>query len=130
MKNLAKSGYHMLMILSVVDGKYDVAEGKVIVTFLTKNYDADFDLDRENKALLDIPKELIPEHFKESAAEFLHHSTEEQRLDFIAFAYRLTQADGNVAAEENKILVSLSHFWGIDIQPLMDVEKISVRRFQ
>ena len=128
--NLAQSGYHMLMVLSVVDGKYDVAEGKIIVNYLTKNYDAAFDLDQENKILLDVPKELIPEHFKDAAADFLHHSTEAQRIDFLAFAYRLTQADGKVAREENKILISLSHFWNIDIQPLMDEEKITVRKFQ
>jgi len=128
--NLAQSGFHMLMILSVVDGKYDVAEGKVIVNYLTKNYDSEFDLDQENKSLLDIPKELIPEHFKDAAADFLHHSTEAQRLDFIAFAFRLTRADGKIAREENKILTSLSHFWNIDIQPLMDEEKISIRKFQ
>jgi len=128
--NLAQSGYHMLMILSVVDGKYDVAEGKVIVNYLTKNYDSEFDLDDENKALLEIPKELIPEHFKDAAAEFLRHSSEPQRIDFIAFAYRLTAADGKVEREENKILHSLSHFWNIDIAPLMEMEKIIVRKSQ
>ena len=53
--NLAQSGYHMLMILSVVDGKYQVAEGKVIVNYLTKNYESEIDIDKENQAILAVP---------------------------------------------------------------------------
>lgn len=122
--NIAQAGYHMLMILSVVDGQYAVAEGKIIVDFLAKNYQLDIDIDKENQSLLEVPKEQIPEHFKEAAANFLENSNEEQRIDFIAFAYRLVQADGRMAVEENKILTSLAHFWNIDIKPLMDEEKV------
>jgi uncharacterized tellurite resistance protein B-like protein len=122
--NIAQAGYHMLMILSVVDGQYAVAEGKVIVEFLSKNYQLDIDIDKENQALLEVPKEQIPEHFKDAAAAFLDNSTEDQRIDFIAFAYRLVEADGRMAVEENKILTSLAHFWAIDINPLMDEEKV------
>ncbi len=126
--NLAQSGYHMLMILSVVDGKYEVAEGKVIVNYLTKNYDSDVDIDKENKELLAVKSEKLPEHFKKAADDFLHHSTEAQRVDFMAFAFRLIKADGRMAHEENKILKSLSHFWHMDIRPLFDEEKISVNQ--
>jgi uncharacterized tellurite resistance protein B-like protein len=122
--NIAQSGYHMLMILSVVDGQYTIEEGKIIVDYLTKNYDLDIDIDAENKALLEVKKDQIPEHFKKEAADFLENSTEEQRLDFIAFAYRLIQADGRMAMEENKILTSLAHFWQIDIRPLMDEDAV------
>ena len=126
--NLAQSGYHMLMILSVVDGKYEVAEGKVIVNYLTKNYDSDVDIDKENKALLAVKSDKLPEHFKIAADNFLRHSTEEQRIDFMAFAFRLIKADGRTAREENKILRSLSHFWNMDIKPLLDEELITVRK--
>jgi len=124
--NLAQAGYHMLMILSVVDGKYKVAEGKVIVNYLTKNYNSEIDIDKENQAILAVPNDLLPEHFKNVANDFLHHSTEEQRIDFMVFAFRLVQADGKIDREENKILKSLSHFWHIDIKPLLDEEKITV----
>jgi uncharacterized tellurite resistance protein B-like protein len=122
--NIAQAGYHMLMILSVVDGQYAVAEGKIIVDYLAKNYQMDIDIDKENQALLEVPKDEIPEHFKKSAGLFLDNSNEEQRIDFIAFAYRLVQADGRLAIEENKILTSLAHFWNIDIKPLMDEETV------
>lgn len=122
--NIAQSGYHMLMILSVVDGQYAVAEGKIIVDYLAKNYQLEIDIDKENQALLEVPKEQIPEHFKKAAGYFLENSNEEQRIDFIAFAYRLVQADGKMASEENKILTSLAHFWHIDIKPLMDEETV------
>ena len=114
----------MLMILSVVDGQYAVSEGKIIVDYLAKNYQIDIDIDKENQKLLEVPKEQIPEHFKKSAGYFLDNSDEEQRLDFIAFAFRLVQADGRMATEENKILTSLAHFWDIDIKPLMDENKV------
>ncbi len=120
--NLAQSGYQMLMVLSVVDGRYSVAEGKIIVDYLTKNYTLDIDLDNENQVLLKVPKKEIPELFKKAAFDFLQHSSEEQRLDFIAFAYRLISADGMVGKEEHTILTSLAHFWKIDIAPLMDNE--------
>jgi len=126
--HLAQSGYHMLMILSVADGKYEVEEGKIIVNYLTKNYDFQIDIDKENQILLEVPGEKLPEHFKSAAENFLHLSTEVQRIDFIAFAYRLIQADGHMAPEENKILKSLSHFWNIDIKPLLDSEKIIVSK--
>jgi len=126
--NLAQSGYHMLMILSVVDGKYEVAEGKVIVNYLTKNYDSEVDIDKENQALLAVNNDKLPEHFKKAADDFLHHSTEEQRIDFMAFAFRLIKADGRMAREENKIMKSLSHFWHMDIKPLLDEEKIVVSK--
>ena len=126
--NLAQSGYHMLMILSVVDGKYEVAEGKVIVNYLTKNYESEVDIDKENQVILAVPNDKLPEHFKKAADDFLHHSTEEQRIDFMAFAYRLIKADGRMDRDENKILQSLSHFWHIDIKPLLDEERISVNK--
>ena len=122
--NIAQAGYHMLMILSVVDGQYAVAEGKIIVDYLAKNYQLDIDIDKENQVLLEVPKDMIPEHFKKAAGFFFDNSNEEQRLDFIAFAYRLVQADGRMASEENKILTSLAHFWHIDIKPLMDEETV------
>jgi len=122
--NLAQSGYQMLMILSVVDGQYQVEEGKIIVDYLTKNYDLDIDLDKENQALLEVSKTDIPNYFKQAAADFNEHSTEAQRLDFIAFAFRLIQADGDVGKEELKILNSLAHFWHIDINPLIDDSKV------
>ena len=117
--NKAQSGYHMLMILSVVDGHYDITEGKIVVDYLTKNYDQDIDIDKENDELLSVPRSAIPEQFKKAAYNFLESSTEEERLDFIAFAYRLIQADGSVATEENKIFTSLASFWDIDVEPLM-----------
>jgi hypothetical protein len=122
--NKAAAGYHMLMILSVVDGQYAVAEGKIIVNYLVKNYTSEVDTDKENAALLTVPKDQVPEHFKIAAGYFLDNSTEEERIDFIAFAYRLILADGRMAIEENKILTTVAYSWNIDISPLMDEEKI------
>lgn len=118
--NIAQSGYHMLMILSVVDGHYSATEGKVIVDYLMKNYQLDIDIDKENQILLSVEKDKLPEHFKKAAENFHQNSTEEQRLDFIVFAYRLVQADGAFATEENKILTSLANYWNVDIDPLLN----------
>ena len=123
--NLAQSGYHMLMILSVVDGKYDVAEGKVIVDYLVKNYQLNIDIDKENQALLAIEENGLPQHFRQASQHFQINSTHEQRVDFIAFAYRLVEADGVVGREENKILSSLANSWNIDIEPLLSEKKLA-----
>jgi uncharacterized tellurite resistance protein B-like protein len=122
--NIAQAGYHMLMILSVVDGHYSATEGKVIVDYLMKNYQLDIDIDKENQVLLGVEKDKLPEHFKKSAEAFNESSNEEQRLDFIVFAYRLVQADGAFAAEENKILTSLANYWNVDIEPLLNENTI------
>ena len=119
--NLAQAGYHMLMILSIIDGEYKIEEGKVIVEYLQKSYNAQLNLDDENKSLLGIAKEQLAQHFKNSAQSFKVLSTPDQRQDFLTFAHRLTNADGTIAAEENKILTSLANSWKIDIEPLLDI---------
>jgi tellurite resistance protein len=117
---LAQAGYHMLMILSIIDGEYKIEEGKVIVEYLHKSYNTQLNLDDENKALLNIAKDQLATHFKNAAQTFKVLSTPDQRQDFLTFAHRLIQADGNFANEENKVLSSLANSWKIDIEPLLD----------
>ena len=118
--NLAQSGYHLLMILSVVDGHYSSTEGKIIVQYLMNNYQLNVNIDEENRILLAIDKVDLPEHFKKMANNFLIHSNNEQRLNFIVFAYRLVQADGNFSELENKMLALLATIWNVDIEPLLN----------
>lgn len=118
--NKAIAGYHMLMILSVVDGNYEVAEGKVIVDFLAKNYQLHIDIEKENQALLEVDKHRIPQHFGQSAREFESVTNEEERIDFLMFAYKLIMAEGKLAMEEEKIFISLAHLWKIDVKPIMN----------
>ncbi|MEX0967524.1 MAG: TerB family tellurite resistance protein [Bacteroidia bacterium] len=116
--NLAQSGYHLLMILSIVDGKYQQIEGEVILDFLTKNYDEKFNLDAENRKLTSLKKEKIADHFSKSAKEFHLHSTTPQRLDLLTFMIDLATADGSITKEERKIITSLAKSWSIDIEPI------------
>lgn len=119
--NRARAGYFMLMILSVVDGHYDVAEGAIIVDYLAKEYALEFDIDEANKELVqNATKDDTPDFFRHCTIAFQEVSTEEERLDFLAFAYRLAEADGKVVIAEQKIISSLATFWGFNVDVLFE----------
>lgn len=110
----------MLMIMTVVSGKYTVAAGKEVANYLNHNGHQIPDLDHELETLESIPKENLAWYFKRAASYYYAHSTEEQRVDFMAYAYRLVHADNTISKEENRILTSLARFWKMDIGPMLE----------
>ena len=109
--NKVMAGYHMLVILSQVDGEFDASEGKVIVKYLQDAFPFRFNLDNEMDVLSALPKEDYFLHFNNSMNDFYEDSTEQERTDFLNFAVKTVMADKKLTVEENKYLKELYFAW-------------------
>ncbi len=110
-KNKVMAGYHMLMILSEVDGKFDKSEGKVIVNYFKNVFPFRVDLDREISELSALAKEDYFLHFNNAMNDFYEDSTEKERTVFLKFAVKMAKADKKITTEENKYLKELFFAW-------------------
>lgn len=109
--NKVMAGYHMLMILSKVDGDFDVAEGKIIIKYLKDSFPFRVNLDNEISILSVLPKEDYFIHFNNAMNDFYEDSTSQERVDFLNFAVKIVKADKKITAEENKYLKELFFAW-------------------
>ena len=105
------AGYHMLMILSQVDGDFDVAEGKVIVKYLKDAFPFRVDLDGEMAILSALSQEDYFMHFNNAMNDFYEDSIPQERVDFLNFAVKVVKADKKITPEENKYLKELFFAW-------------------
>ncbi len=109
--NKVMAGYHMLMILSQVDGDFDVSEGKVIVKYLKEAFPFRVELDNELSILSALPKEDYFMHFNNAMNDFYEDSIPQERVDFLNFAVKMVKADKKITHEENKYLKELFFAW-------------------
>jgi uncharacterized tellurite resistance protein B-like protein len=109
--NKVMAGYHMLMILSQVDGEFDRSEGKVIVKYLKESFPFYVNLDGEMDILSNLPKEDYFIHFNNAMNDFYEDSTEKERVEFLEFAVKMVKADKKITPEENKYLRELFFAW-------------------
>lgn len=105
------AGYHMLMILSEVDGEFDTSEGIIIINYLKDAFPFYVNLDREIAVLSALPKEDYFIHFNNAMNDFYEDSIPQERTDFLNFAVKLVKADDKITAEENKYLKELFFAW-------------------
>jgi hypothetical protein len=110
-KNNVIAGYHMLMILSEVDGEFDKSEGKVIVDYLKAMFPFRVNLDYEMEVLSALPVEDYFLHFNNAMNDFYEDSTPKERSEFLNFAVKLVKADKKITEEENKYLKELFFAW-------------------
>lgn len=110
-KNKVMAGYHMLMILSEVDGEFAKAEGKIIVDYLKSAFPYKLDLDREMEELSVLPKEDYFLHFNNAMNDFYEDSTRKERNSFLNVAVKIVKADKKITPEENKYLKELFFAW-------------------
>ena len=109
--NKVMAGYHMLMILSQVDGEFDKSEGKVIVNYLKNTFPFRVNLDGEMEILSALPSEDYFMHFNNSMNDFYEDSNQKERIDFLNFAVKMVKADKKITPEENKYLKELFFAW-------------------
>jgi uncharacterized tellurite resistance protein B-like protein len=109
--NKVMAGYHMLMILSQVDGEFDKSEGKVIVNYLKESFPFWVNLDGEMEILSTLPAEDYFMHFNNAMNDFYEDSTQQERVDFLNFAVKMVKADKKITPEENKFLKELFFAW-------------------
>lgn len=109
--NKAIAGYHLLMILSQVDGDFDVSEGEVVVKYLKETFPFHVDLDNEIEFLCTLPMDKFMDHFIKAMNDFYDDSTEDERTHFLDFAVKMVMADQVLTKEENIYLNALYNAW-------------------
>ncbi len=105
------AGYHMLMILSAVDGQTNLAELKIIRKYMSEHFNDDIDFDAETEIVRNIKPEDYPIHFNNAMNSFYLDSNVKDRNHFIDFAVKLVIADKDVSHKENLFLNELFNAW-------------------
>lgn len=109
--NKAIAGYHLLMILSAVDEKFNGKEDRIIKNYLIENFPMDVNLDAEMEVLSGLDQEDYPVHFNNAMNAFYMDSTQEERAHFLDFAVKLVVADKSISPKENLFLNELFNAW-------------------
>ena len=105
------AGYHMLMILSAVDGKFNGKEDKVIREFMEDVPDGSINYDEELAVISTIDEVDYAVHFNNAMNQFYMQSTREDRNRFLDLATRLVVADKEISPKENLFLKELFYAW-------------------
>ncbi|SMP23595.1 TerB family tellurite resistance protein [Chryseobacterium profundimaris] len=108
------AGYHLLMILSSVDGEFAPEEGMLVQQYLADEFPFTTDLDNELETIALLKPEEWKAHFGFHARCFYDDSTEEERQSFIQFAKTLIKADNTVTDEEHSYYTLLKKIWDIN----------------
>ena len=112
----AEAGYHMLVILSSVDGKLNGKEDEIIRGYVAENYKEPVDFEMELKILQNIPAEDYPVHFNNAMNQFYMHSDKDERNHFLDLATKLVIADKTISPKENLFLNELYYAWEIETE--------------
>mgnify|MGYP000169645807 CR=1 FL=1 len=109
--NKAIAGYHLLMILSAVDEKFNGKEDRIIKEYLVENFPLDAELDDEMEVLSNLDPVDYPVHFNNAMNAFYMDSTPDERAHFLDFAVKLVMADKTLSPKENLFLNELFNAW-------------------
>lgn len=112
--NKSIAGYHLLMILSSVDGEFAPQEGLMIQQYLADEFPFKMNLDNELEVIALLQPEDWKDHFEFHAHCFLDDSTEAERKSFAKFAKSLIKADDEVTEREHNFYTLLKKIWKLD----------------
>lgn len=112
--NKSIAGYHMLMILSSVDGDFAPEEGIKIQEYLADEFPFRMNLDNELDVIATLRQEDWKDHFEFHARCFMEDSTPEERTKFLEFAKSVIKADENVSDDEHRFYMLLKNMWKIE----------------
>lgn len=107
----AISGYHLLMLLTIVDDKLNATEDAVVVDWLAKSYNGKLPLDEQMEILANLRKDDFKAHFEHHMDLFYSHSTEQERTAFLQYAMNIIKADGQIEESENVFFDKLFEAW-------------------
>ncbi|MCX6197698.1 MAG: TerB family tellurite resistance protein [Bacteroidetes bacterium] len=99
------------MILSAVDGKFNLKEDLVIEEWLEKEFPLRVSSDKEAEELSALKEDDYMVHFQKCMADFYEDSTEEERNELIQYAIKLAKADKKITTEENIFINELFNEW-------------------
>ncbi len=112
--NKSIAGYHLLMILSAVDGEFAPEEGMLIQHYLAEEFPFKMDLDDELETIALLKQEDWKKHFEFHAQCFLEDSTDEERISFAKFAKTLIKADEQVSEPEHDFYKIMKTIWKLN----------------
>ena len=112
--NKSIAGYHLLMILSSVDGEFAPEEGMKVQEYLAEEFPFKMNLDNELDIIATLQPEEWKDHFEFLARCFHDDSTEKERKDFAKFAKSLIKADDEVTEREHQFYILLKKMWNLD----------------
>jgi uncharacterized tellurite resistance protein B-like protein len=112
--NKTEAGFHILMMLSLVDGNIQSSESSVILDFLEENFSEPIEIIKEQAFIRACPEEDRLQHFTESAQQLYKISNPADRDKFIAFAMQVVMADKKMEQAENAYINALYDTWGLD----------------
>lgn len=108
------AGYHLLMILSSVDGEFAPEEGLKIQEYLAEEFPFRMNLDNELEIIANLQPEEWKDHFEFHARCFMDDSTEAERKSFVDFAKSLIKADNQVTEDEHRFYKLLKNLWNLN----------------
>lgn len=111
----AISGYHILMILTQVDGKINIQEDMVVRDWLAAQFPAKPDLDEAMAEISSLEPSGYDQHFQRHTDLFYRHSTKAERIELLQFAMNLIKADGVISKEENSFFDALYDAWSEEV---------------
>lgn len=109
--NKTMAGYHILMILSAVDFRFNVHEDVVIRDYLVQEFPFHVSLDREMAIISNLRHEEWEEYFIKAIDDFYDDSTKDERMKLLDFAIQLCKADNVITKTENHYLNLLFEAW-------------------
>lgn len=112
--NKSIAGYHLLMILSSVDGEFAPEEGLKLQEYLAEEFPFKINLDNELDVIATLQPEQWKDHFEFHARCFFDDSTPEERTAFAGFAKSLIKADEEVTEREHQFYKLLKTIWKMD----------------
>lgn len=112
--NKSIAGYHLLMILSSVDGEFAPEEGLMIQQYLADEFPFKINLDNELDVIATLQPEQWKDHFEFHARCFFDDSTEKERKHFANFAKSLIKADDEVTDREHQFYELLKTIWKLN----------------
>ena len=112
--NKSIAGYHLLMILSSVDGEFAPAEGLKVQEYLAEEFPFKMNLDNELDVIATLQPEDWKDHFEFHARCFSDDSVEDERKSFVEFAKSLIKADDKVSEDEHRFYKLLKNIWNLD----------------
>lgn len=112
--NKTEAGFHLLMLLSLADGKIQQSESAVIIDFLNDHFNDNIDLIKEQAFLRALPASEHEKHFLETAEHFYSVSSTDERHTITRFAMEVAMADDDMKHHENKLIQKLFDCWDIE----------------
>ena len=109
--NKATAGFHLLMILSRLDGNFTDEESEIAARYISKYLGNDFHIENETGILKSLSKEDYFHHFKKCMDNFYSKSSANDRAELIRFAVDMVKADNKITTEENIYLNELLMGW-------------------